>query len=219
MSSVHNCTDEPVRKLPLSIARLLPLRQLPNVGKKRKEERGDSLSQRIPASTMDGPQRHGSVSPQTRPAPVRGSADALAVDDQALASECDVAVLITGPTASEVKTTARRIHDRSDRATAPFVDIRAGALPIDAELLAKACSQLLDSANGGSLLLADVEDMPAAVQRVLMELLEQLPRARAEVRRARLMAGTTVSVFDRVSAGTFSPELFYRLNAVHVVRN
>jgi DNA-binding NtrC family response regulator len=84
-------------------------------------------------------------------------------------------------------------------------------------MLRNTCSELLDAAAGGSMLLSDVEEMPATVQGVLVELLAELEVARAPSAAVRLITGTTVSLLDCIAAGTFSDRLFYRLNAIHLV--
>ena len=84
------------------------------------------------------------------------------------------------------------------------------------EALRRHCTGLLHAAAGGSILLSDVEEMPPVVQPVLLELLAELALARPRSAAVRLMSGTTVSLLDRVTAGTFSNRLFYRLNVIHL---
>ena len=50
-----------------------------------------------------------------------------------------------------------------------------------------------------------------------IDLLGGLQSARMSSAAARLISGTTVSLLDRVAAGTFSERLFYRLNIIHLV--
>jgi DNA-binding NtrC family response regulator len=58
--------------------------------------------------------------------------------------------------------------------------------------------------------------MPATVQDAMIDLLGGLESARVPSAMARLISGTTVSLLDRVAAGTFSERLFYRLNIIHL---
>jgi DNA-binding NtrC family response regulator len=95
--------------------------------------------------------------------------------------------------------------------------MRARDLPIEPQMLRDACSSLLDTAAGGSILISDVEEMPWTVQRQLVDVFADLEFARASSSPVRLMSGTTVSLLDRVASGAFSDRLFYRLNTIHLV--
>jgi sigma-54 dependent transcriptional regulator, acetoin dehydrogenase operon transcriptional activator AcoR len=140
----------------------------------------------------------------------------LAVEDEELANQSPVRLLITAPTAQAVETLARRIHGAGPRAQFPFVQTGAVELPVGPELLKEYCARLLDSAAGGTLLVSAVEEMPATVQDAMIDLLGGLESARVLSAMARLISGTTVSLRDRVAAGTFSERLFYRLNIIHL---
>jgi sigma54-dependent transcription regulator len=59
--------------------------------------------------------------------------------------------------------------------------------------------------------------MPPITQDRLIETLAELQDARDPSVAVRLMAGTTVSLSERIADGTFSEGLFYRLNIIHVV--
>ena len=140
------------------------------------------------------------------------------VDDEALAVRCAATTfLITATVAADVETVARRIHAGGLRAALPFVQVSADALPTDATRLSEACAGLIDAGRGGSLLVTNVEAMPAVVQESLIETLAQLQGASDPLDAVRLIAGTTVVLHDGIVAGTFSERLFYRLNAIHVV--
>ena len=141
----------------------------------------------------------------------------LAVDDEDAASRTAARLLITAPTQRDVETLARRIHAAGLRAELPFIHTWACDLPIDAEALREQCSSFLDAAAGGSMLIGDVEEMPPIVQDGLLELLAGLELVRRPSAAVRLISGTTVSLLDRVTAGTFSDRLFYRLNIIHLM--
>ena len=140
-----------------------------------------------------------------------------AVEDIHVASRSPARLLITASTQHAVETLARRIHASSPRAQFPFVRTSAGELPIGAQALRDGCVCFLDAAAGGSVLVSAVEEMPAAVQETLIDLLAGLESARSPSAAVRLISGTTVSLIDRVAAGTFSARLFYRLNIIHLV--
>jgi DNA-binding NtrC family response regulator len=139
-----------------------------------------------------------------------------AVEDEELATASSAKLLITAPTEQAVETLARRIHGAGARAQFPFVQTGAVALPVGSERLKEYCARLLDSAAGGTLLVSAVEEMPATVQDAMIDLLGGLESARVLSAMARLISGTTVSLRDRVAAGTFSERLFYRLNIIHL---
>jgi DNA-binding NtrC family response regulator len=141
-----------------------------------------------------------------------------AVEDEALAARCAATtILITADCAAAVERLARRIHAASACAASPFVHVAAAALPIDAAGLTEMCADLLHTARSGSLLLTDVEHMPAIVQNGLIETVSFLQAAREPTCRVRLMAGTTTILHERVGDGTFCQRLFYQLNVIHVV--
>ena len=140
----------------------------------------------------------------------------LAVEDARVAIRSSARLLITAPTPQGVETLARRIHDAGPRAQFPFVQVRAGDLPLHPAPLKQYCVRFLDAAAGGSLLVSAVEEMPASVQGTLIELLLGLESVRRPSAVARLIAGTTVSLLDRVATGRFSERLFYRLNTIHL---
>jgi Sigma-54 interaction domain len=76
---------------------------------------------------------------------------------------------------------------------------------------------LLDAAAGGSVLHSDVDEMPRPVQGLLIGLLEELEDERDPAAAVRLVSGSTASLVPGILAGTFSAQLFYRLNVIHVV--
>jgi DNA-binding NtrC family response regulator len=141
----------------------------------------------------------------------------VAIAGEDLASHSDSRLLITAGTQARVETIARRIHAAGTRAGLPFIRISAGAFPNEPGMLRATCSRLLEVATGGSLLMSDVETMPRLVQRQLIELLDELELARPPAAAVRLVSGTTVFLFDRVKAGRFSEQLFYRLNVLHLM--
>ena len=141
----------------------------------------------------------------------------LAVEDVNLASRSPARLLITASTPQAVETLARHIHGSGPRAQFPFVMTAAGELPVGARALRDSGERVLDAAAGGSVFFSAVEEMPAAVQEALLDLLAGLESARRPYEAVRLISGTTVSLLDRVTAGTFSELLFYRLNIIHLM--
>jgi DNA-binding NtrC family response regulator len=138
------------------------------------------------------------------------------VDDEDVATRCAATTLITASTATDVESLARRIHAASSRSALAFVQASAAALPVEPRAFLETCSSLIEAAAGGTLLLTGVEEMPAFVQGRFIETLDHLQDARTPPVAVRLMAGTTVSLRERIAGGAFSERLFYRLNVIHV---
>ena len=145
--------------------------------------------------------------------------NSLAIEDEHAASRSAARLLITASTQRTVETIARRIHDSGPRAPFPFLMISAGELPVGAQALSDGWDNFFEAAAGGSVLMSAVEEMPAAVQEAWLDLLDGHESARRPSAAIRLISGTTVSLLDRVAAGTFSERLFYRLNIIHLVAN
>jgi DNA-binding NtrC family response regulator len=142
----------------------------------------------------------------------------VVVEDEPLAVRCAATTcLITAAIAADVEAVARRIHAAGLRAAFPFVHVSSNALPTDAAQFSEACAGLFDAARGGSLLVTNVEAMPAVVQEYLIEAFVQLQAVSNPLDAVRLIAGTTVILHDCIVAGTFSERLFYRLNIIHIV--
>jgi two-component system, NtrC family, C4-dicarboxylate transport response regulator DctD len=140
-----------------------------------------------------------------------------AVEDEDAASRSAARLLITSSTREGVEGLARRVHLAGPRAELPFVQTGACDLLPEAGALREQCCRLLDAAAGGSLLIADIEEMPSVVQDALIEVLAGLELSRSPSAAVRVISGTTESLLDRVAAGTFSARLFYRLNIIHLV--
>jgi DNA-binding NtrC family response regulator len=138
-------------------------------------------------------------------------------DDERLAGQSAARLLITAPSRATADVVARSINDSSLRARFPLVRMPAADFPVSPGKLSDVCSSLLGAAAGGTVLLSDVDEMPSAVQGLLLEVLDDLEYERAPAGAIRLVSGTSVSLLDRVAAGTFSERLFYRLNSIHLM--
>jgi DNA-binding NtrC family response regulator len=148
---------------------------------------------------------------------VGSAATFLTVEDEKAASGSAARLLITAATPGRVEGLARRIHRAGLRAGLPFVHTHACDLPTTTLALSEHCAGFLDAARGGSVLISDIEDVPPPVQDVLLELLAALELARPSSAAVRLISGTTVALLERVHAGAFSAQLFYRLNVFHLM--
>jgi DNA-binding NtrC family response regulator len=151
-----------------------------------------------------------------QPGPVQASD---AVEHEDVAARCAATTLITAPTARDVEHLARRIHAASSRAACSFVHASAAALPVEPRALVEACAGLIEAAASGTLFLTAVEEMPAIAQDRFIETLAELQSIREPSVAVRLMAGTTVSLRERIANGAFSERLYYRLNIIHVLKD
>ncbi len=151
-----------------------------------------------------------------------------------LAASEATTVLIEGESGSGKEVVARAIHFGSSRADRPFMQVNCAALPehlLESELFGHergaftdAHTQkrgLFESAEGGSVLLDEIGDLPAGGQAKLLRLLESKTFRRvggvAELRAdVRVIAATNVNLEERVSDGRFRADLFFRLNVVRV---
>jgi DNA-binding NtrC family response regulator len=135
-------------------------------------------------------------------------------EDMQLASHTDASVLLTGENGVGKRFAAHIIHLLSERRPAPFVAINAAQVLTPASTstsstAAPYASDFLRSAEGGTLLIQDIEHIPAEVQQQLLGFMD---RRTTTTKNVRLMATTTTDLFGLVQAGSFSEELFYRLN-------
>ncbi len=151
-----------------------------------------------------------------------------------LAESAATTVLIEGDSGVGKEVVARYIHRKSARAAKPFLQLNCAALPehlIESELFGHergaftdARAQkigLFESAEGGSVLLDEIGDLPASGQAKLLLLLENktfrrvggLAEQKVDV---RVIAATNVNLEGRVAEGRFRADLFFRLNVVRI---
>jgi two-component system NtrC family response regulator len=146
----------------------------------------------------------------------------------------DSTVLILGETGTGKELVARAVHDQSPRAEMPLVPINCGALPenlIESELFGhrkgaftgadEHRTGLLQVANGGSLFLDEIGELPKAMQAKLLRFLES-----GEVRRVgdndsficdvRVICATNRELAEMVAAGEFREDLWFRINTFEI---
>lgn len=152
----------------------------------------------------------------------------------ALVAASDLSVLITGETGSGKELVAAAIHRHSRRATLPYFPIAPVALNpelIESELFGHIKGAftgattdragLFERAEGGTVLLDEIGDLPTGVQVKLLRVLEQGDYCRVgEVTPrkcdVRIVAATNCDLQQAVAQGNFREDLYYRLNGLHI---
>lgn len=142
----------------------------------------------------------------------------------------DSTVLISGESGTGKEVLARYIHRHSSRAHHPFVAINCAAIPdnmLEATLFGHekgaftgavaAQPGKFEQANGGTLLLDEISEMPLGLQAKLLRVLQEREVERVGGRRPipldlRILATTNRQLQDEVAAGRFREDLFYRLS-------
>ena len=149
-------------------------------------------------------------------------------------SRADVPVLITGPNGAGKERIAQIIHANSAVRDGPFVAVNCGAIPaelIEAELFGAEAGAYtgavrsrigrFELANGGTLLLDEIGNLPLAGQVKLLRVLEtgqfeMLGSSRTRSSRVRILSATNADLPALIRAASFREDLYYRLNVIEI---
>lgn len=145
-------------------------------------------------------------------------------------AQSDVGVMISGESGTGKEVLAHYIHDHSPRKSKPFIAINCAAIPdqmLEATLFGyekgsftgayKATPGKFEQAEGGTLLLDEVSEMPLILQAKLLRVLQEREVERIGSNKlihlnVRVLATSNRKLLDEVKAGRFREDLFYRLN-------
>ena len=148
--------------------------------------------------------------------------------------ERDVPLLLSGETGCGKEAFAQAVHQASQRRGKPFVAVNCASIPeslIESELFGyrggsftgarkEGMRGKLLQADGGTLLLDEIGDMPLALQTRLLRVLEErqvVPiGGEPQPVDVRIVSATHRDLLERVEQGTFREDLYYRLNGLEV---
>jgi transcriptional regulator with GAF, ATPase, and Fis domain len=146
----------------------------------------------------------------------------------------DASVLIFGETGTGKELVARSIHDASNRANGPFVVVDCAALPetlLDAELFGHTKGAFtgadtarvgaIESANGGTVFLDEIGELPVSMQPKLLRALEsrtvrRIGESHHRQVDVRFLSATHRDLLTMVNAGEFREDLYFRLAVVPI---
>ena len=147
-------------------------------------------------------------------------------------SNSDISVLVTGESGVGKENIPKIIHQYSHRKHAKYIAVNCGAIPdgtIDSELFGHEKgaftgatsnrSGYFEVADGGTIFLDEVGELPLSTQVRLLRILEsgeyiKVGSSKVEKTNVRIVAATNTKMEDAISSGKFREDLFYRLSTI-----
>ena len=166
-----------------------------------------------------------------------GSSPALdrAIDIARQVAPTDLSVLITGESGTGKEVFPQIIHQFSTRKHGPYIAVNCGAIPegtIDSELFGhekgsftgahEARKGYFEVADGGTIFLDEVGELPIATQARLLRILEtkeyiRVGSSKVQKTDVRIVAATNVNLQQAIEKNKFREDLYYRLNTVPIL--
>lgn len=150
-------------------------------------------------------------------------------------AKTEATILITGETGCGKEVVSKEIHDRSDRKHKPYIKVNCSAIPdslIESELFGyekgaftgaqnKEKLGMFELANGGTILLDEIGEMPLTLQSKLLRVIQEKEVMRVGGVKSikldvRVIASTNQILSELIKVGKFREDLFYRLNVVPI---
>lgn len=146
----------------------------------------------------------------------------------------ELSVLITGESGVGKENFPKIIHENSAHKHGQYIAVNCGAIPegtIDSELFGHEKGSFtgagetrkgyFEVANGGTIFLDEVADLPLATQVRLLRVLEngeyfKVGSSIVQKTNVRVVAATNINVADRIAKGKFREDLYYRLNTIPI---
>ena len=159
---------------------------------------------------------------------------ARAIDVALQVAPTEISVLVVGESGTGKENIPKIIHQNSKRKHAPYIAVNCGAIPegtIDSELFGHEKGSFtgahdsrkgyFESANGGTIFLDEVGELPMASQARLLRVLEngeiiKVGSSKAQQTDVRIIAATNVNILEAVKQGKFREDLYYRLNTISI---
>ncbi len=157
-----------------------------------------------------------------------------AIEIAAQVAPTDLTVLIQGESGTGKEVMPQILHAYSARKHGPYIAVNCGAIPegtIDSELFGhekgsftgahEARKGYFEVANGGTIFLDEVGELPLTTQVRLLRVLEtgefiRVGSSKAQKTNVRVVAATNVNMLQAVQRGTFREDLYYRLNTIPI---
>lgn len=158
-----------------------------------------------------------------------------AIDIAMQVAPTDLSVLITGESGTGKEIMPQIIHQLSSRKHGAYIAVNCGAIPegtIDSELFGhekgsftgahEARKGYFEVANGGTIFLDEVAELPIQTQVRLLRVLEtgefiRVGSSKVQKTNVRIIAATNVNIPNAIQKGRFREDLYYRLNTVPIV--
>lgn len=192
----------------------------------------DKIAEALKLSAPSHPVRPGAVDAWQSRIISRSSRMAEVLAEARMVASSDASVLLRGESGTGKELLAQAIHQASARAAKPFVAVNCGAIPealLESELFGHVKGAFTDAvsnhkglfqaADGGTLLLDEIGDMPPALQVKLLRVLQEhevrpVGASQSIPVDVRILSATHRDLDAAMAAGDFRADLYYRLNVV-----
>ncbi len=159
---------------------------------------------------------------------------ARAIDVALQVAPTDISVLVVGESGTGKESIPKIIHQNSKRKHNPYIAVNCGAIPegtIDSELFGHEKGSFtgahdsrkgyFEAADGGTIFLDEVGELPIASQARLLRVLEngefiKVGSSKTQQTDVRIIAATNVNILEAVKQGKFREDLYYRLNTISI---